>query len=55
MVVATHWIQQVCLARIKSAFEMNNIKRGRVTCYIDDIQLLRSFGEGQGIIASYRT
>ena len=36
----------LCLARIKSAFEMNNIQRGRVTCYMEDIQLLRSFGEG---------
>ena len=25
---------------------MNNIRGGRVTCYMDDIQLLRSFGEG---------
>ena len=26
---------------------MNNIQRDRVTCYMDGIQLLRSFGEGQ--------
>jgi hypothetical protein len=26
---------------------MNNIQRGRVTCYMVDIQPLRSFGEGQ--------
>ncbi len=30
------------LAKIKSAFEINNIQRGRVICYVDDIQLLRS-------------
>jgi hypothetical protein len=37
----------LCLARIKSAFEMNNIQRGHLTCYMEDISLLRSFGEGQ--------
>jgi hypothetical protein len=26
----------LCLARIKSAFEMNNIQRGHVTCYMED-------------------
>jgi hypothetical protein len=26
-------------------FEINNIRRGRVTCCMDDIQLSRSFGE----------
>jgi hypothetical protein len=26
---------------------MNNIRGGRVTCYMDEIQLLRSFGERQ--------
>ncbi|MGB7462415.1 MAG: hypothetical protein WBW14_05925, partial [Candidatus Acidiferrum sp.] len=26
-----------CLAKIKSAFEINNIRRGCVTCYMDDI------------------
>jgi hypothetical protein len=26
---------------------MNNILRGHVTCYMEDISLLRSFGEGQ--------
>jgi hypothetical protein len=40
-------LQSLCLARIKSAFEMNNIQRGHVTCYMEDISLLRSFGEGQ--------
>jgi hypothetical protein len=40
-------VSYVCLARIKSAFEMNNIQRGHVTCYMEDISLLRSFGEGQ--------
>jgi hypothetical protein len=41
-------VSYVCLARIKSAFEMNNIQRGHVTCYMEDISLLRSFGEGHG-------
>jgi hypothetical protein len=27
---------------------MNNIQRGHVTCYMEDISVLRSFGEGQG-------
>jgi hypothetical protein len=39
-------VDYLCLARIKSAFEMNNIQRGHVTCYMEDISLLRSFGEG---------
>src|ERR1700730_12254734 len=26
---------------------MNNIQRGHLTCYMEDISLLRSFGEGQ--------
>jgi hypothetical protein len=26
---------------------MNDIRGGRVTCYLDDIRPLRSFGEGQ--------
>jgi hypothetical protein len=29
--------RHLCLARIKSAFEMNNIQRGHVTCYMEDI------------------
>jgi hypothetical protein len=40
----------LCLARIKSAFEMNNIQRAHVTCYMEDISLLRSFGEGQALV-----
>jgi hypothetical protein len=42
------FLSHLCLARIKSAFEMNNIQRAHVTCYMEDILLLRSFGEGQG-------
>ena len=37
----------VCLARIKSSFGMNNIQTGRVTCHKEEIQLWRSFGEAQ--------
>ena len=37
----------LCLAKIKSAFEINDIQRGRVICYMDDIQLFWSFDEGQ--------
>jgi hypothetical protein len=36
--------EQLCLARIKSAFKMNNRQRGRVTCYKEVIQLTRPFG-----------
>jgi hypothetical protein len=36
-----------CLAKIKSACEINNIQRHRVTCYMDENRLVRSFGEGQ--------
>jgi hypothetical protein len=28
---------------------MNDIRGGRVTCYLDDIRPLRSFGEGQDV------
>jgi len=31
---------------------MNDIRGGRVTCYLDDIRPLRSFGEGQPIAGS---
>ena len=40
-------IAQLSLAKIKSAFEISNIRRGCVTCYMDDIQTSRRFGEGQ--------
>jgi hypothetical protein len=36
----------VPLAKIKSAFKINNIQRGCVTCYMDDIQTSQRFGEG---------
>ena len=36
----------LCLAKIKSAFEINQMQRGRATRYTDEIQLLWSFGEG---------
>ena len=29
---------------------MNDIRGGRVTCYLDDIRPLRSFGEGQDLL-----
>jgi hypothetical protein len=37
----------LCLAKIGSAFEINNIRRGRVTCHMSEIQPSQSFGEGQ--------
>jgi len=37
----------LCLAKIGSAFEINNIQRGRVTCCIYEIQPSWSFGDGQ--------
>jgi hypothetical protein len=36
---------RLCPAKIKSTFEMNDIRGCRVTCYMEDIRLLRSFGE----------
>ena len=38
----------LCLATIKSACEINYIQRRRVTCYMDEIRLPWSSGEGQG-------
>jgi hypothetical protein len=38
----------LCLAKFESAFEMNNIQRGRVTCYTDDI-------ESRGILVGHST
>ena len=38
---------KLCLVKIGRAFEINNIQRDVVTCDIDEIQLSRSFGEGQ--------
>ena len=30
-------VSRLSLAKIKGAFEINNIRRGCVTCYMDDI------------------
>jgi hypothetical protein len=35
------------LAKIKSTFKFNRIRRGCVTCYMDNTQTVRRFGEGQ--------
>jgi hypothetical protein len=45
--VPSQLFEMLSLAKIKSAFEINNIRSGSVTCYMDDIQMLRRFGEGQ--------
>jgi hypothetical protein len=45
-------LMPLSLAKIKSALEMNNIRGGRVTCYMDEIQLLRSFGERQVLLSA---
>jgi hypothetical protein len=37
----------LCLAKTKSAYEINNIHRCRVTCYMDEECLVRSLGEEQ--------
>jgi hypothetical protein len=50
IITRSDWLfsrMELSLARIVSAFVMNKIQRGRVTCYMDEIQLLRSFGERQ--------
>ncbi|HEX8812301.1 MAG TPA: hypothetical protein VF742_09950 [Terracidiphilus sp.] len=36
----------LCLAKIKSACEINNIQRHRVACYMEENRLVRSFGKG---------
>ncbi len=36
--------KKLCLARIKSALKMTNLRRGCVTCYMDEIQ--------QGVLAN---
>ena len=40
----------LCLARINTAVEMNNIQGGRVTPYKEGISPLRSFGEDSGCV-----
>ena len=45
---------ELSLAKIKSAFKINDIRRGCVTCYMDDIQTSRSFGEGQHTVAAWQ-
>ena len=41
-------VQTLCLAKIGSALEINNIQRGRrVTCCMYEIQPQWSYGEGQ--------
>jgi hypothetical protein len=37
----------LCLAKIKCVCEINNLQRRLVTCYTDEIDLSRSFGEAQ--------
>jgi len=44
----------LCLAKTGSAFEINNIPRGRVTCCVHEIQLSRSFGEGHPFVHPHR-
>lgn len=39
---------RLCLARTKSACEMNNIQRGRVTYYMENIQRYAEFWRGTG-------
>jgi|SRR6267378_117962 len=39
------------LAKIENAFEMNDIQRGYVTCYIADIKISRSFWRTTGKVA----
>ena len=39
----------LCLAKIKSAFVMNDMREGHVTCHRDDIKSLRSLCAGQDI------
>jgi transposase-like protein len=39
--------EKLCLAKTKSAYEINNIRRCRVTCYMDEECLVRSLGEEQ--------
>jgi RNase P protein component len=34
---------RVSIAKIKNAFEMNTIRRDRVTCYTDEFQALSEF------------
>ena len=36
---------KVCVAKIKSAFQINEIQGRRVTYYMDENRLVRSFGE----------
>jgi len=41
--------RRLYLAIIKSAFEINDIRRSRATCYMDEIKRVRSYGEGQDL------
>jgi hypothetical protein len=43
LVIGSECLLWLCLARIKGAFEMNNIQGGRATCYMDELRLLGSF------------
>lgn len=38
---------RLSLAKYKSAFGITNIRRGRFTCYMDNVQTARRFGEEQ--------
>jgi hypothetical protein len=34
----------LCFARTKSAFEINNMQRGRLTCYTEEVRLSGNLG-----------
>jgi hypothetical protein len=42
----------VCLAKTKSGYEINNLHRRRVTCYMDEDRLVRSLAKNNDLALS---
>ena len=45
--------ENLCLAKIVSAFEINNIQGGRITCSMYEIQPSRSFGASGAVFSRF--
>jgi len=43
----------LCLAKTKSGYEINNLHRGRVTCYMDEDRLVRSLAKNNPALSRF--
>jgi len=43
----------LCLAKTKGGYEINNLHRGRVTCYMDEDRLVRSLAKNNPALSRF--